>query len=483
MKIPLVGSSKQEDSLQFDAERTINLYAALNDTGREPSALVGRPGLYNDIIENNEPGRGLFTNHAGNMYLVAGADLFCVKGEDSTLGSIGTLDTSSGYVTFADNGLQLGICDGTYLYTYTYATFTFAKVTDVDLPSCGTLDYLDGYFIVNKNDSGSFYISALYDGRTWDALDFATAESSPDDLLRVKSAIGQLFLFGKYTSEVWTNSGASDFPFERVSGGKMEIGILGAHTVVEMDNTVFWVGRSKNVNGAVYRANGFTPQKISNRFVERTIQDACKYSETPNLKAYSYEENGHLFYCITGSALSSTLCYDVSTGMWHERTYLDDDGNSSQHIVVDIASQAGNNYACSRLDGTVFRQTLSAVSDYSLGAYAPREIVGERIFQTISNENTRQRYNSLEILMETGVGLESGRDENNYDITINPVAELYLSGDGGHTFKGGYQAAVGRQGKYNTRVIWRRLGIYNSLTIKVRMTDSVRRTWIGAYLN
>lgn len=482
MKLNLVGGSEQEDSLQYNAERTINLFPDSNETGREPSALIGRPGLYNECYTVNEAGRGIFTNHNGSLFAVCGNKLYSIRG-DFGYGSLGTLDTSSGYVTWADNGLQLGICDGQYLYTYTYATFTFAKVTDVDLPSAGTLDYLDGYFIINKNDSGSFYISALYDGTSWDALDFATAESSPDDLLRVKSALGQLFLLGRYTTEIWSNTGASAFPFERVSGGKIEVGILAKDTAIEMDNTLFWVGRSKTNKGAVYRANGFTPQKISTPFVDRKIQEAAGFSSTdPDLKAYSYEEEGHLFYCITGGNLETTLCYDVSTGKWHERTYLDDNGNSSQHVVNDIATAEGENWACGRINGNIYRQSLAAVSDYVLSAGFAREIVGERIFQTISNENQRQRYNSLEILMQGGVGREAGVDSGNYDTAVNPVAELYISGDGGQTFSGGYQAAIGREGQFNIRVIWRRLGTYKSLTPKVRVTDSCKRTWIGAYL-
>jgi len=186
----------------------------------------------------------------------------------------GSLLQSSGIVSMAENGLQLAICDGTKLYTFTYATNTFAVVSDGDLPSCGTVTFLDGYFIVNKNSSGAFYISALYDGTSWAALDFATAESSPDNLVRVFSSLGQLWLLGEHTTEIWTNTGASAFPFQRISGAKMETGILAAHTAVAVDNALYWIGEDNFGGGIVYKATGFTPERVSNEPIELIIAAA-----------------------------------------------------------------------------------------------------------------------------------------------------------------------------------------------------------------
>ncbi len=40
--------------------------------------------------------------------------------------------------------------------------------------------FIDGYFVIAQaGNSDRFWISALYDGTTWGALDFATAEGSP----------------------------------------------------------------------------------------------------------------------------------------------------------------------------------------------------------------------------------------------------------------------------------------------------------------
>jgi len=48
-----------------------------------------------------------------------------------------------------------------------------------------TVVFQGGRFIVNRSGTGQFYLSASYDGTTWDATEFATAESFPDDLVAV----------------------------------------------------------------------------------------------------------------------------------------------------------------------------------------------------------------------------------------------------------------------------------------------------------
>lgn len=481
MKLPLVGGSAAERYAAYDSTRTINLYPVADPSGKEEYALYGTPGTTIDNFGfSTSVGRGIFNTHDDQVYSVAGDVLVRWRGGLGTDSYSGVILTTSGFVSFADNGVQLAVCDGTSLYILTYATDTFAKVTDPDLPaSVGSVTFIDGYFVVNENDTGKFYISALYDGTSWASLDFATAESSPDDLLRVLNVNGQLFLFGKYTSEVWYNSGNSNFPFERISGGKLEVGILSPNTAIELDNSVFWVGQNKTGRGVVYRAEGFSAKRISNAFVERTIQQATQYLDVPDLKAYTYEEEGHIFYCITGEDLETTLCYDLTTGLWHERAgWNPDDGTLTPHIVNDVATRQGIIWCSSRLNGDLLKMSLDYYQDADL-----YPIVSKRIFPTISNEDVRQRYNQLVISMQNGVGTEAGRAPSNLeDATVNPSISLRISPDGGQSWSSSYSKPIGREGQYSKRVAFRRLGTYKQMTIELTISDVVRKCLIGAYL-
>ena len=239
MKIGLVGQTYQQSSLPFDAQRTINFWPVFDQQGKEVSALYGTAGLSLFASAGSQGHRQAFTSSNGRCFFVAGSTLYELL-SDGTTTNHGALLTSIGNVSMDENNIQLGICDGTHLYTFTYSSDTFAQVTDVDLPSqVGTLTVIDNYFVVNEVDTGRFYISAISDGTSWDALDFATAESNPDELRCVKNALGQLWLLGRNTSEIWTNTGASSFPFARISGAIMQTGIVAPHSVQDVDNSLF----------------------------------------------------------------------------------------------------------------------------------------------------------------------------------------------------------------------------------------------------
>lgn len=465
MKIALVGPSYQERSLPFDAQRTINLYPVFDKDGKEVSALYGTPGLTSFSTAGSGPIRGAFAATNGRVFAVSGATLYEISSAGVAT-SRGTLDSSSGIVSIDENGQQLAICDGTKVYIFTYSTDAFVKVTDVDIPSAGTITFVDGYFIITKNDSGAFYISSLYDGTAWDPLDFATAESSPDEIVRVYNAVGQLWLFGTKTTEIWTNTGASAFPFERISGAKMEVGILAAHTAVAVDNSIFWVGQDNIGSGIVYRAQGFTPQRISTSAIELLLQ-AAPTPET--LRAYNYQQDGHTFYIITGGGMDTTLVYDISTQLWHERAYLNTLGVFEQHLGACGIYAFNRQLVGSRVDGKIYTMALDVYSDD--GA----EIASERIYTHLSDEGRRVRFNQLEIFMETGIGNQSAPG-------VDPQITLWVSRDGGRTYSNGYTTSFGAVGEYLTRVVFRRLGIASNITFKIRITDPVKRALIGSYL-
>jgi len=465
MKINLVGSSNQERSLPLDSERTVNFYPVMSQNGKEVSALYGTMGL--GLFSTCGVGdvRGGFTASNGRVFFVSNSGLYELNSNGTTT-LRGTLDSTSGIVTIDENPFQLGICDGSLLYMFTYATNVFAKVTDADLPACGALSFIDGYFVVNKLSSGSFYISKLYDGASWGALDFATAESSPDELLRAILAVGQLWLFGSKTTEIWTNTGASAFPFERISGAKMETGILAPYTAVAVDNSIFWVGRDNYGAGIVYRANGFSPQRISTNAIELLLQSA----PTPStLRAHTYQKDGHVFYEITGGGMSTTLVYDISTKVWFEKSYLNVYGQFEQHLASCVIYGFNKLLVGSRLNGKIYEMS----HDYYDDDGSP--IVSERIYTHISQENQRLKFNQLEIAMETGIGLQSGNGQL-------PKITLWISRDGGRTYSGGYETTFGAIGKYKARAVWRRLGLAFDWTFKIRISDPVKRVLIGSYL-
>ena len=467
-KAGLVGPSYQERSLPFDAQRTINMFPVVDETenGKETVAMYGTPGKLLFSTAGVGPVRQSFYSTNGRAFVVSGIELYELSsGGTATLR--GTLNAGTSFVTMDENGTTLAICDSDAVYLFTYSSNAFAEVADADLPSSGTLTFIDGYYIVSKNLSGAFYLSSLYDGTAWDALDFATAESSPDVLVRVFNFNGQLWLFGDFTTEIWANVGGTGFPFARVSGGKIETGCASPYSVVSVDNSVFWVGKDKRGTGIVYRANGFTPEPISTKPIELLLG---AITDLTVLKGYTYQQDGHTFYVLTGAGMTTTLVYDTTTKQWHERAYL-----SAGVQGVDLAANCmfafGKILVGDKDSGNVYQLKMDTYSDNT------SPILRQRTFSHIANKGDAFVINSLLVDFEYGVGLQTGQGSD-------PQCWLEVSRDGGLTWGNKLYTSIGAAGNRDTRAIWHKLGQFDrQATFRVSISDPVKVAICGAYFN
>lgn len=467
MKAGILGGSSRQLSLKQDAQRTVNLWAVQDQNGIDVAALYSRPGLNLLGVTGTGYGRGGLQVANNRVFVVSGSQLFEQKGDGSSV-DYGSLDSSTGYVTMADNGFQLAVCDGTSLYIFTYATNVFQKVVNPNLPSASSVIFLDGYFIVSKSpNSGIFQISAPYDGTSWAALDFATAESSPDSLLCVLSVQGQLVLYGVQSTEFWQNTGAANFPFQRTnSAAKMSVGTLAPYTVLELDNTGYWVGQDNQGKGIVYKADGFTPVRISTTPIELLLQAA---PDPINLRSFSYQEMGHTFYAITGGGMTTALVLDLATELWSEWAYLDEAGNYELPLQSYVFYAFGKIIALDRLNGNVYEQKMDFYSDNG------NPIARERVFTHVFSQSQRFRIANLAIFFESGVA---------NDEVPNPVALLYISADAGRTYGTPFVAPLGEVGQFNERgaLFWQ-CGSYFQCTFKTRVTDAVKVVICGGEFN
>jgi hypothetical protein len=349
-------------------------------------------------------------------------------------------------------------------------TVTDISVRDISagFTTAATVTFIDGYFVISESPtSGIFRISGLYDGLTWESLQFATAESSPDNLLKVTNVNGQIWLSGTDTTEIWANTGALSFPFQRVSGAKIEQGVISANAGIALDSSYFWVSSSRFGKGIVYRADGFSPQRISTETIERIIQNA----PTPStIKLFAYEEDGHTFLAVTGGGMDTSFYYDLSTGLWHERVFMNEFGEFEQDRAIDMMFFEGIQVCIDRENGNFYRQSL----DYFTDAGDP--IVRERTFTHLFDENKRMLYRNLTVGFETGVG-------NQDEPGKNPIATLYFSDDGARTWSGGYMQSIGKVGEYLKRVIWQQLGQSRQRTFRIRIAEPVKVAITGAWFN
>lgn len=468
MDTPILGQSYVARSVNAADSRMVNLFPESVTEGKEAAYLQRAPGLRLLATVGTGPIRGLWA-FGGYLYAVSGSELYRLDSNwASTL--LGSLAPSE-RVSMADNGTQLFIACGAAGYIYDASDNALQQITDTDFNGAVTVGFIDGYFVFNEPNSQRLWITSLYDGENVDALDFASAEGNADNIVGLIVDHREVWVFGTQSVEVWNNTGASDFPIERISGAFNEIGCAAPYSIAKLDNGLFWLGSDNRGFGMVYRANGYTGTRISTHAVEWQIQS---YGDVSDAFAYTYQQDGHSFYVLTFPSANKTWVYDVSTGMWHERA----SGNQNQYrhrsncqamfgqeiVVGDY--ETGNLYA---LDMSVHSDN-GAIQKWlrSWRALPPRV-----------NDLVRTAHHSLQLDCQSGVGLDGVTQGD------NPQVMLRWSDDGGHTWSNEHWASMGRIGTTGTRVMWRRLGTTLKLrdrVYEVSGTDPVKIAIMGAQL-
>lgn len=463
--IPFVGGSYEGRSTNINAQRCVNFYPVLDQQGgKVPVALMGTPGLveFCDTGNASSAVRGMFGLDS-YLYAIVGTTAYRIDA-GGTAEQIGTIETSSGYCYMEYNGPagdQIMIVDGSEGYIYDVVTSGFQKITDADFPTPSSLTYQDGYFIVSKSGTGEFYISASYNGLSWNGSNYATAEGHNDDLLRAISDHRELWLIGNDSTEVWYNSAAT-FPFERKIDDIIQRGIIAPASVAQLDNTLFWLDN----HGMAIRMQGYTPVTVSTRQIEYQWQT---YSDLSDAIGWGYVHEGHSFYVLCFPSGNATWVFDVSTGFWHERQSFPSPFDNRWRANC-YAKFNENHYVGDHGNGKIYRVDLDTYTDDG------NEIRSRRAAQYVHDKRLNVIHDALEVDFEAGVGLVSGQGDD-------PQAYLRWSDDGGKTWSNEHWASIGKLGEYETRVRWRRLGRSRNRVYEVTVSDPVKKTITGAYLD
>jgi hypothetical protein len=470
-----IGPSYTLQSVNVDCQRCVNLFPEINALGtgkeREVAALVPTPGLRLLLTLAESPVRGVYTASNGEVYAVGGTKLYSIS-SSWVATELGSLNSSTGFVSMADNGTHLVLVDGTDGYTWNMSTDTFAEITDPDFFSADLVTFQDGYFICTKNGSQQFFISGLNDV-TFDSLDIASAEGVPDDLVGPISSRQQLYLFGTQSLEVFYNSGDADFPFVRVQGAVVDVGCSAAFSIAKLADSIFWLGGDENGYGIVYRMQGFQPQRISTPAIDRVIREIDP-DDLADARAWTYQQGGHEFYCLNFPGHDATWCFDVSTGLWHERAYR---GNFDleRHRADCHALAFGLNVVGDYANGNLYALDPDVYSDEVVND-APTAIVRKRTAPHVSQGLHNLFHHSIQIDMETGVGLDGSVQGS------DPQVMLRYSDDGGHTWSNERMVSLGAIGERRTRVRFYRLGASRDRVYEVSVSDPVKVVFIGAEL-
>lgn len=444
MRFQLPISTYSLRSTPASSARLLNCYAeALPPDAKSPVLLTGTHGVAAWTTVGTGP---IHAMHAalGFLFVVTGTKLYKIDSNKvaTELGDVGAavnldMDSNTDSVVVV-NEPDAYYTDGT----------TFTQITDADFTSrgAGDVEFVDNYLLFREPDSGRFFGADLGSPSAYSALNFATAEGSPDEMVGLKVDHRQVVLMGEKTIELWENTGVSGFPFERSINGLLEIGCFNGRTVAKQDNSIFWLANDYTVR----RLDGATPVRVSNHAVEKLIGDSSIASGT----AYAYSQDGHLFYVLTFPEV--TVVYDATTQEWHEReTYGSTYWKPACHANAFGLELVGDN-------------TSNAIGYLDPETY--QDFGGTRrvewVYQPVYADSRYAFHDRLEVVLETGLGLTTGQGSD-------PEIMLDYSDDGGKTWVSMPNRSLGPLGTYETRVVWQRLGRSRMRVYRMAVSDPI----------
>lgn len=452
-------------------DRTMNWMPARVESGTGPATYVfdPAPGWQSYCELDEGPVRGLFTLN-GASFAVGGENLYQLpfaSGGTPTLRATGLNNPDDSWVNIAGNGdagRQLSITSGSQLYSFDLITNTLTAITDI--PNASDVVFQDGYFIALDPNTSNIYLSELEDGTTWDPLETAQRNDSPDKWIKmlVRQAPKEVWLFGSVSTSVYFDSGDADFPYVPNPSVAVAYGIAAPNSAALLEGSPIWLADDLTVR----YAPAYDPQRISTHAVEFAIS---QYATVSDADAFCYTEQGHDCYVLNFPSANATWCFDSASKLWHERGVWNG-------LTFDVIPVWGHIYANdvhlvgSRTDGMIYQQSQSFATTID-GVTGLRRV--RRAPHLVSSLN-RVVYDRFQLHMEVGLGLSTGQGSN-------PLAMLRWSNDGGQSWGNVLNASAGAIGQFKHRVIWRRLGRARDRVFEVSVSDPIPWRLVDAYLD
>lgn len=414
----------------------INMFLEQAKSSEKQIALLSRPGLVESYSVGAGPINGIFSKKgcfSGDIFTVSNNTLYR---NASSLGAI----TGTGPVSIDGSDNEVVVTRGGLAYSYNGTNL--ASITFPDTANVRAVCFINGRFVFARDATAKFYWSDILDGRTVDALNFATAERQPDRLFDVVARGDILWLLGEATIEAWSNDGSSaDIPFSRIEQVVFDDGTIATGCSVFADNTIFTI----RTDGTLSRMG-----QVLERISDNSVEERILASTTHRLFTFGWQ--GHEFVCVRLD--DETLAYDCSTREFCE--FQSAQGN----WFASCATMAGDTAYFGNGDT---EQVMVFDGWDDLGSEL------ERRFPAALQLDRPTPIDSLRLWANTGeTELLTGQGSD-------PIVEMRSSRDAGKAWGEWRSARLGAQGEYLTVPTWRRLGQFNfpGAMFEFRVTDPV----------
>lgn len=445
-RLPLTGGAYASASLIGAAQRCMNLFPeSIPQSEGEPAPVthLPTPGL-------REVGRGGFGAWRAGAYRTTKGDLYAVNdaqllriNSDFTCSQVALLSSSVGPVSMTDNGVDLVVVDGTgHGLFVALDTGIATPISDQAFYGADRVDFIGTAFVFNRPGTRQWYLGNSI-ARTFDPLYIANMGGRQEFVRSLAVVSSNLWLFGTDHTEIWTFSGAPDFPLQELPGSGVEYGCIAPHSLGRTDQAVFWLSRSKDGLGIILEGSSYRAKRVSHHGVEVAI---ASYGDVSDAIGTTRYQGGHTFYVLTFPSADRTWAYDLATEQWHEWLSCDADGAEHRHRAAFMAGAFGQVIAGDCQDGRLYAVDPAVFTE---GAVPIRR---QRSFPHAMRAGNRVSHKMFEADIQCGTIPSTAS-------ATPPQVWLDWSYDRGASFGNPVARSLGGTGQRQTLPTWRRLGI------------------------
>jgi len=470
----MVGSTKFGRYPKISIEQTFNMY--ISDGFLVPFA--GYVGVAS--VQNSQQGRGIYASTKLQKAVVVidnGVYLFDPF-NNNQLQKIATINSTVGDVFMDENNAnQIALCDKRNIYILNYTdpnNITFVQV-DTDFTP-GYVSFQDGYFIapdVKSPPTAAWRLSEPNKGTSWPNLGpnsggFQTKPNLCLAAIRMPSKSNELVIFGQTVTELWYDTGAQLFPYQKNSYANLDFGCLNPATIASNDDMIVFLAANEKSGPTIMVMNGAEATQISTDGINHRLTHLTNPEDS---YGFLFRQGGHNFYILTFPTDNLTYVYDFTQQAFFTLT----DENMDYFIAKHVAFLNNTYYFVSFQDGVVY-ELNSNYTNYN-GARIPRI----RITPPFRNERAdRFVVNNVTFTMEQG---QSSNAEQKTLQGIVPLPEnwnydhvdLAISTDGGESFGSFVTKQLNPPGVRKNRLNFWNLGASNDLTMQFQFWSNYRQ--------
>lgn len=505
----LLGGFSTEFSSKADIQSTKNLrLSQLGSAGRNPYVMYMNYGLKvftTDFGPTKLMCRGMLelNNH---VFDVQDDTIYDLLSDGSIAASYGPIMADLTLCSMDASLNSLFVVSAGVLYRINSGAMTAPVLPFAPI----AVGVLGGYVVALESGTNRFYFSSD-DGVTWPALNFQTVETFPNAAVNLIVDHQELWILGNRNTQAYVVGSNPDAPFDRISSGLIEMGLAAKFALCKLDNSIFWLGRNKDGAGIMWRANGYSPQQVSNPAVEGVWQS---YPTMEDATVGTFQLNSSCLRITFPSAndgLGATWEYDVKIGPangWTECAWWNmAQSRYERHRGNAYCSAFGKILAGDHSNGLVYEMSEDFYSDFGY------PIRWELRAPHITKDGKQVQYKRFDLFMQPGVGSNTPLWLNDhsldfatfsaalgaliiagtidaqqelilayiylyrpyaqsvalpsttvmealgfFDIANDPVMSLRYSNDGGETYTAFFVRKMGQSSNYNQRIYWGGIG-------------------------